>query len=205
MPETGLVLEGRLVRLEPLTLDHAPAMATVGAVDRESYGWTNVPRDESSARTYVEQALADKAVVPFATILRSTGALVGSTRFLQMQRWAWVEGSPHQRGADLPDVLEIGATWLSPTVQRTGVNREAKLLMLTWAFETWRVHRVQLRTDSRNERSRRAIEGLGAHLDGVVRAERVGYDGGIRDTATYSILDVEWPAVKRGIEASLSR
>jgi RimJ/RimL family protein N-acetyltransferase len=92
--------------------------------------------------------------------------------------------------------VEIGWTWLAPSAQRTAINTEAKLLMLTFAFEEWKVDRVCLRTDRRNERSRNAIERLGATLDGVIRADRPGSDGTIRDTAHYSIVADEWPAVR---------
>jgi RimJ/RimL family protein N-acetyltransferase len=106
-------------------------------------------------------------------------------------------------GATLPDVCEIGWTWLAPEAQRTGVNTEAKLLMLTLAFESRLVHRVNFRTDARNKRSRAGIERLGAHLDGVLRTDKVASDGAIRDSAYYSILDSEWPAVKQVLTAGL--
>ncbi|MFN0070456.1 MAG: GNAT family N-acetyltransferase, partial [Chloroflexota bacterium] len=94
---------------------------------------------------------------------------------------------------------------LAQDAQRSGINREAKLLMLTWAFEVWRVHRVTFRTDARNERSRWAIANLGARFDGVLRAAQIAYDGGIRDTAVYTILDSEWDTVKAGLQALLAR
>ena len=150
-------------------------------------------------RRYVDTALSlrDAAkALPFTTIARATGNIVGSTRFGNIEFWNWPAGNPHQRGERLPDVVEIGWTWLSPEAQRTGINTEAKLLMLTHAFESWKVHRVSFRTDSRNERSRAAIERLGARFDGVVRADSIAYDGAIRDSAVYSILDSEWPQVK---------
>jgi RimJ/RimL family protein N-acetyltransferase len=100
-------------------------------------------------------------------------------------------------------VVEIGWTWYAPDVQRTGLNTEAKLLMLTHAFETWRVHGVRLMTDARNERSRRAILRIGAAFDGVLRGHRVATDGTIRDTAAFSMLDAEWPAAKARLQALL--
>jgi RimJ/RimL family protein N-acetyltransferase len=154
----------------------------------------------------VETTLADRAArraVPFATIDRATDAVVGSTRFGNIEFWAWPPGNPHQRGAQLPDVVEIGWTWLAPSAQRTGINTEAKRLMLTHAFESWRVHRVSLMTDARNGRSRDAILRLGACFDGVLRASRVAADGAIRDTAAYSVLDAEWPDVKSALLARL--
>ena len=149
---------------------------------------------------YVAEALADwesGTALPFATIARQDDQVVGSTRFGNIQFWRRSEESrslsPH------PDAVEIGWTWLADHAQRTGINREAKLLMLTIAFETWGVHRVSFRADSRNEQSRIAIEKLGAKLDGVIRADKIGHDGAIRDTATYSILRSEWDGVKSNL------
>jgi RimJ/RimL family protein N-acetyltransferase len=201
-------LTGRLVRLEPLRLEHVPALARIGGADRETFGLTIVPSDQASAQAYVELALKEHAagtVVPFATVRLADEQVVGTTRYLNIQHWSWPQGSPLTRRADQPDVVEIGATWLNPAVQRSGVNREAKLLMLSYAFETWQVHRVQLKTDARNTRSRNAILGIGARPDGIIRAERVAADGGIRDTAVFSIVQSEWPDVKRALQASLAR
>ena len=194
-----VTLEGRYVRLEPLTIEHVPALVQAATQSRATYDQTDVPSDEPGMRRYVDTALSlrDAAkALPFTTIARATGNVVGSTRFGNIEFWNWPAGNPHQRGERLPDVLEIGWTWLSPEAQRTGINTEAKLLMLTHAFESWMVHRVSFRTDSRNERSRAAIERLGARFDGVVRAASIAYDGAIRDSAIYSILDSEWPQVK---------
>ena len=101
--------------------------------------------------------------------------------------------------------MEIGWTWLASSVQRTPVNTEAKYLMLGHAFETWRVHVLRLKTDRRNERSRAAIQRIGAAFDGVVRAAQAGSDGALRDTACYSMLEAEWPAAKAALEARLAR
>ena len=141
--------------------------------------------------------------MPFATVDRKANRVVGSTRFGNIEFWAWPPGNRHQRGEHLPDVVEIGWTWLAGSAQRSGINTEAKLLMLGHAFEHWHVHRVSLMTDARNSRSREAIERLGARFDGVLRAARVASDGGIRDTAAYSILDSEWPAVKNTLQARI--
>lgn len=203
-----VTLEGNHVRLEPLSLSHVSALVQAATPLRETYTYTEVPATEAGMQRYVETALARQetgTALPFATIDRKSGRVVGSTRFGNIEFWDWPAGSPHQRGAHLPDVVEIGWTWLAPDAQRTAINTEAKLLMLTHAFETWRVHRVWIRTDSRNERSRRAIDRLGAHLDGVIRAAQVAYDGAIRDTATYSIIDSEWPAVKARLRGLLER
>src|SRR5262249_40817983 len=123
--------------------------------------------------------------------------------FLTCEFWSGPPGHPPRRGEDLPDVVEIGAPWLAALAQRTAINTEAKLLMLTHAFETWRVHRVSLMTDARNERSRRAILRLGARFDGVIRAQRTAVDGTIRDTAAFSILEEEWPMVKQQLQSRL--
>jgi RimJ/RimL family protein N-acetyltransferase len=202
----AVTLQGRYVRLEPLTPAHIPALLAVAQAARGTFGLTFVPADELSMRQYVATALAARAVaraLPFATVDRATDQVVGSTRFGNVEFWAWPPGNPHQRGEHLPDVVEIGWTWLAPAAQRTGVNTEAKLLMLTHAFEVWRVHRVSLMTDARNRRSRDAIVRLGAGFDGVLRASRVAADGAIRDTAAYSILDSEWPGVKAALLARL--
>ena len=203
-----VVLEGRHVRLEPLALDHARALLAAGSGPRDTYGFTTVPPDEPSMLRYIEAALRDQEAgrtLPFATVAKATGQVVGSTRFGNIEYWVWPAGNPYQRGEDLPDVVEIGWTWLAAESQRTPINTEAKLLMLTHAFEAWRVHRVSLMTDARNERSRRAIQRVGARFDGVIRAQRPGSDGTIRDTAAFSILGSEWPTVKRQLHSRLNQ
>ena len=201
-----LALEGAHVRLEPLELRHVPVLAAVASGPRDTYAFTWVPDGEPAMLRYVEEALALResgAAVPFATIQRATGRAIGSTRFFNFEYFRWPEGArvPPQP----PDAVEIGWTWLAADAQRTPVNTEAKLLMLTHAFETWRVLRVNLRTDARNARSRAAIERLGAKLDGILRAHVPASDGGVRDTATYSLLATEWPAAKSRLEARLGQ
>jgi RimJ/RimL family protein N-acetyltransferase len=201
-----VVLAGVHVRLEPLTLAHVPALCRAGSGPRDTYAFTVVPADEASMRAWVEHALAEQAArraMPFATV-DATGTVVGSTRFGNIEFWTWPPGNVNQRGTQVPDVVEIGWTWLAASAQRTAVNTEAKLLMLTHAFETWRVHRVSLMTDARNTRSREAIARLGARADGVLRAQRPATDGSIRDSAAYSILEAEWPAVKARLRARLA-
>ncbi len=202
-----VVLQGAHVKLEPLTPAHVPALCRVAGGPRDTYEFTLVPVGEAAMRAYVESALAEQAArraMPFATA-DATGTVVGSTRFGNIEFWPWPPGNANQRGTDVPDAVEIGWTWLAASAQRTAVNTEAKLLMLTHAFETWHVHRVSLMTDARNMRSRAAIARLGAHADGVLRAQRPATDGGIRDGAAYSILEAEWPAVKAGLRARLAR
>jgi RimJ/RimL family protein N-acetyltransferase len=205
---TPVVLAGRHVRLEPLTREHVAPLMAVASGPRDTYGFTAVPTSAADMLRYVESALADqdaRRAMPFATVDRGTGRVVGSTRFGNVDFWGWPAGSPLQRGEQAPDVVEIGWTWLAADAQRTAINTEAKLLMLTHAFEAWRVHAVKLQTDARNMRSRNAIERLGARLDGVLRVNRVAADGGIRDTATYSILESEWPRVKANLQSRLTR
>ena len=198
-------LVGRTIRLEPMQAEHVDALAEAAAEDRDhrTFRWTFVPDGREAMAAYVATALQgrdDDLFTPFVTVRQEDGRIVGSTRFLT-ERWDWSPSDPARQREDAPDVVEIGWTWLAPSVQRTAVNTEAKLLMLGHAFETWRVHRVCLRTDRRNERSRNAIERLGATLDGVIRADRPASDGTVRDTAHYSITAEEWPAIRERLAA----
>ena len=205
---TPVVLTGRFVRLEPLTRAHAPALCAAAAGPRDTYGLTWVPGSLAEAQAYVDTGLreqGERRSLPFATVDRLAERVVGSTRFLNIEFWSWPDGNAHQRGGERPDVVEIGATWLAADAQRTSLNTEAKLPMLAHAFDHWRVHRVSLMTDARNERSRNAIVRLGARFDGVLRAARPASDGAIRDTAAFSILDSEWPAVRTKLQARLTQ
>lgn len=209
------VLEGAIVRLEPLAAGHAPALAEAAAENRASYGFTWVPDGVADARSYVETALAYQAEgrgLPFAVRRRADGRIVGSTRFLDLQVFTWPPSWPPGRGGgpvpsdeQVPSVAEIGSTWYAASAQRTGVNAECKLLLLTHAFEVWQAHRVSFKTDARNRASRGAIERLGALPDGVLRAHAPARDGSIRDTAFYSVLADEWPQVRAGLRGRLSR
>jgi RimJ/RimL family protein N-acetyltransferase len=193
-----VILTGHFVRLEPLSIDHVEALAAAAAIDRSSFGWTVVPDGIEAMRAYVDALLDDHAalkVLPFAQLDATSGAVVGCTRFLYPYWW---------RGRAEPDELEIGGTWLGAAAQRTPINSEAKLLLLTYAFETFGVWRVSLCTDENNTRSRTAIERLGATFEGVLRNHRVragefGNPTGdilARNTAVYSIIESEWPAVR---------
>ena len=202
----SVTLEGRHVRLESLSLDHIPGLVQAASQSRDTYGFTYVPADAGAMGIYVETALAGRdagTMLPFATIDRATERVAGSTRFHHAEFWDWPPDNSNQRSKQTPDVVNIGTTWLAADAQQMGINREAKLLMLTHAFESWLVHRVRITADSRNERSLRAIMRLGAHLDGVVRADRLAVDGAIRDSAFYSFLDSEWPEVKAQLTARL--
>jgi RimJ/RimL family protein N-acetyltransferase len=203
---TPVTLEGRWVRLEPLARAHAEGLLAAAAGPRDTYGFTLVPGTAAEAAAYVDAALGEQEAgraLPFATVDRALDVVVGSTRLFNIEFWTWSPGNANQRGAERPDVVEIGWTWLAAAAQRTPINTEAKLLMLIHAFEHWRVHRVSLMTDARNQRSRQAILRLGARFDGILRAARPASDGAIRDTAAFSILEAEWPAVRANLEARL--
>lgn len=187
-------LAGRHVSLEPLRSDHVEAIAAAGAADRSSFGFTQVPDGRKEAVEYVTWLLDDAAharAAPFVQRRLADGEVVGCTRFLNP---LWPLGREH------PDEVEIGGTWLSASAQRTSVNSEAKLLLLTHAFEAWQVQRVAICTDARNAQSRRAIERLGAHFEGEHRRHRRSTRAGeatrLRDTATYAITIDDWPTVR---------
>jgi RimJ/RimL family protein N-acetyltransferase len=201
-----VLLEGTHVRLEPLSPLHLGPLSAIAARPRETYRLTSVPEDASAMSEYLDIAFGQARTglgLPFATVERAGGAVVGSTRFWNLEFWNWPKGQPRRRPEGIPDAVEIGYSWLAPEAQRTAINTEAKLLMLAHAFEVWEVHRVNLRTDVRNARSRAAIERLGARLDGVLRTHTPAADGGIRDTATYSLLASEWPAARERLTARL--
>ena len=198
MPDT-VTLCGSHVRLEPLALHHLPGLVAAANQDRATYGFTMVPDTTEVAERYVLAALNDRqagSALPFATVDASTDAVVGCTRFLDLDYWD---------DRSTPTVAEIGGTWLAPSAQRTLVNTEAKLLMLTHAFEEWKVLRVTLKTDARNERSRRAIERLGASFEGVRRAHMPATDGTVRNSAYYSIVASEWPGIRARLCDRLGR
>ena len=203
-------LEGRQVRLEPLSEVHIPGLVSAAAEDRTNYQWTYTPEGLDQMTEYVEDALekvASGAHVAFATIRKGAAPdgsdlVAGATRFCEIAFWDWPPGATHQRHG-VPDVTDIGFTWLSGSAQRSPVNTEAKLLMMTHAFEVWEVHRVALQTDVRNERSRAAIERIGGQLDGIMRADRPGADDTVRTSARFSIVAAEWPAIKTRLTARL--
>jgi N-acetyltransferase len=210
MPDR-FTLEGPRVRLEPLSESHIPALVEAAALDRSTYQWTYTPDGAEQMTDYVRDALAKVAAgthVAFATVRRAAGPagsdqVVGATRFCEIACWQWPPGASHQRHG-VPDVVDIGFTWLAGPAQRTHVNTEAKLLMLTHAFEVWEVHRVALQTDVRNTRSRAAIERIGGRLDGIMRADRPGADDTVRTSARFSIVAAEWPEVKARLTGRLA-
>ncbi len=200
------VLTGRQVRLEPLERHHIGGLVNAAANDGGLYEWSFVPVGEEKMERYVDLALAAReagTALPFATIRVADGAVIGSTRFFNLERWDWPEGHP-DKGRRFADACEIGYTWLARPAIRTAANTEAKLLLLTHAFETWTMLRVCLHTDARNERSRAAMERIGAQFEGILRAHRMAVDYTPRDSARYSIIAAEWPGVKRRLQSRLA-
>ena len=191
-------LSGIHVRLEPLAHSHAEGLVAASAGDPALYQWSAVPVGREAVNRYIETALAWQAAgtaVPYATVRMADGAVLGSTRFFDIERWAWPAG--HLRhGRVHADVCEIGHTWLTAGAIRTAANTEAKLLMLTHAFEVWQLLRVCLHTDARNKRSQAAIERIGGKFEGALRAHRMAADFTPRDSFRYSIVAAEWPAAK---------
>jgi len=202
-----LVLVGTHVRLEPLQPRHIGGLVAAAGIDPSLYQWSPVPKDENEAASYIETALAWKqaeTAVPFAIVRTSDGLVLGSTRFFNLERWPWPKGH-RSHGRAYPDACEIGYTWLGRSAIRTAANTEAKMIMLTHAFEAWQVLRVCLHTDVRNERSRAAIERIGGKFEGILRAHRMAADFIPRDSARYSILASEWPEVKVRLRQRMER
>ncbi|HET7027069.1 MAG TPA: GNAT family N-acetyltransferase [Candidatus Limnocylindrales bacterium] len=189
-----VVLEGSIVRLEPLRETHLDGLADAG-LDEAVWRWVTVDvRTREALAGWIREALSEEAAgtsLPFATVERSTGRPIGSTRFLNIDR-----RNRH---------VEIGWTWVAPAWQRTGVNREAKLLMLRHAFETLGCLRVEFKTDSLNDASRAALLGIGATFEGIFRNHVISQGGRIRHSAWYSVTDTDWPTVRERLEASLRR
>lgn len=189
-----VTLEGRNVRLEPLSMTHLDELCAVG-LDEELWRWIPTPiRSKNEMRAYIETALEGEkqgSMLPFATIEKTSGKAMSSTRYANIDR-------ANRR-------LEIGGTWIARPWQRTAVNTEAKFLMLRHAFESLGCIRVELKTDALNERSRRAILRLGAKEEGTFRRHVVTASGRVRDTVYFSIIDSEWQQVKENLEVKLFR
>lgn len=194
-------LQGSQVRLEPLAMSHASELAVGAEEDRSTYGFTFVPRahqvDEYIA-AHLKRA-EDGLMAPFAQIRLSDGRAVGCTAYWDLRTW------PEQ--PELCAVM-VGWTWLAASAQRSGINVDAKLLLFTYAFETLGVVRVDLSTDARNERSQRAIAGVGARFEGVLRSwsrsHAPGEEGRLRDSALFSVIAAEWPGVKESLARRLA-
>lgn len=191
---TPVTLEGSVVRLEPIRRDHADLFWQVAKDDLDDiFRWIPYSmKTQDDFRKLIDKALAEQErgeSVVFATVERSSGRTIGSTRFMNIDR-------ANRR-------VEIGSTWIAPAWQRTGVNTEAKYLMLQQAFEVWGCFRVELKTDALNEKSRAAILRLGAKEEGTLRRHVITWTGRVRDSVYFSILDNEWPAVKTKLEAMM--
>jgi N-acetyltransferase len=196
----GPVLEGTLVRLEPLAHRHAADLAVAAEQDRSSYGFTWVPR-AAEVDDYINAQLGRAAsgrMAPYAQVRISSGRAVGATAYWDPRRWP---------GRSELYAIEVGFTWLAGSVQGSGINQEAKLLLFRHAFEQWGVVRVDLKTDARNMRSRAAIEALGARFEGGLRnwsqSWAPGEEGQLRDSAMYSVIASEWPECRRRLEERL--
>jgi RimJ/RimL family protein N-acetyltransferase len=189
-----VILEGRHVRLEPLSLAHLEPLCAVG-LEGDIFRWFPEPvHSAADMRVFIDKAMQAQQVgtaLPFATIDRASSRAIGSTRFGNIDM-------AHRR-------VEIGWTWLAPAWQRTPANTEAKYLMLRHAFEQLGCIRVELKTDALNDKSRAAILRIGAKEEGILRQHVITASGRLRDSVYYSILDKEWPAVKAVLEEKLAR
>jgi N-acetyltransferase len=201
VPIEPVTLRGAHVELIALAVGHAAELAEAAAGDRETYGFTEVPDGAGAMAEYITKLLGlrdEGSAMPFAQRRLADGRLVGCTRFMELRWW---------RGRTAPDEAEIGGTWLAADAQRSPLNTEAKLLLLTHAFETWEVWRVALCTDARNERSRTAIERIGARFEGILRNHRpsavAGEAGRPRDSALFAITASDWPGVRERLRARL--
>ncbi|MFI1563059.1 GNAT family N-acetyltransferase [Streptomyces sp. NPDC020490] len=193
----GPLLEGALVRLEPLEHRHAADLAVAAEEERGTYSFTWVPRAEEVG-AYVDAQLERASTgrpAPYAQVSVATGRAVGATSYWDPRCW---------RSDDRLDAVEIGFTWLARSAQGTGINAEAKLLLFRHAFEEWGVSRVDLKTDARNSRSRAAVESVGARFEGILRnwsrSWTPGEEDRLRDTAIFSITAEEWPACRERLE-----
>jgi RimJ/RimL family protein N-acetyltransferase len=195
------VLEGSLVRLEPLSDRHAADLAAAAEEDRGSYAFTLVPRaGEVTGYVAAQSARMAQGLVPLAQIRRADGRAVGCTAYWDPRYWP---------GRDDLRAIEIGFTWLAASAQGAGLNAEAKLLLMDHAFGRLGVARVDMKTDARNERCRWALEALGATFEGVLRSWSVswapGEDGRLRDSAMYSVIAPEWDAVRARLARRVAR
>ena len=196
----GPVLEGSLVRLEPLDHGHAADLAAAAEENRSSYGFTWVP-PAAEVGDFIDAQHARAAagsLAPYAQVDRASGRAVGATAYWEPRLWP---------DGDRLCAIEVGYTWLAASAQGTGLNTEAKYLLFRHAFESWHVARVDLKTDARNARSRAAIEKTGAHFEGVLRSWSPswvpGEEGRLRDSAMFSITAEEWPDRRAGLERRL--
>jgi len=198
---TAPVLTGAHVELQPLASTHLDDLVSAAAEDTQTYGFTTVPAGREAMARYADELLEARdrgETIPFAQVSLEEQRAVGVTRYLTLRS---------RTAHDLPYAVEVGGTWLAASAQGTRVNREAKLLLMTHAFETWRVGRVDFKTDARNERSRAALLSIGASFEGVLRSWQAshvaGEDDKLRDSAMYSVVAAEWPTVRAGLQARM--
>lgn len=187
-------LIGDLVRLAPLASEHLPDLKRIAFAHPVEFAFTSTPRDEAEADAYFGRALAEQAAgsaYPVAVITLHDDRVVGTSRLSEIN-------AMHRR-------CELGFSWYDPTLFRSGVNTDSKMLLLDFAFETLRLIRVQLQTDTRNLRSQAAITALGARYEGVLKRHQVAKDGYVRDTMIYAITDLDWPEVKKLLRARIDR
>jgi RimJ/RimL family protein N-acetyltransferase len=192
-------LSGTLIRLEPLSHHHVDGLFESASEDRSAYGFTNVPQSRDAMDDYVSDLLRmweAGDVVPFAQVEVASDRPVGATRLMTIRSL---------QSPATPYAVEIGGTWLAASAQRSGLNTQAKQLLLEYVFDAWNVGRVDLKTDARNDRSRNAILRIGATFEGVLRhwqpSQLAGEENRLRDSAIFSILDTEWPRVKEHLRA----
>lgn len=193
-PILPITLEGRHVRLEPMTLDHLPGLIDAGCIPALWDLTTSRHDTPATMRAYVETALAWRdagSAIPFVTIARANGIVIGSTRFGNI--------APEHRRA------EIGWTWITPAWQRSAINTEAKYLMFRHAFEVWDLLRVELKTAVENARSRAAMARAGCTEEGTLRMHMIREDGGRRDSVYFSVIAPEWPRVRAHLEGLMAR
>lgn len=196
-------LVGLRVRLEPLQLAHVEALVAAASEERSTYGFTVVPQGHAAMREHVSALLRDfdaGLVVPFVQVDVVAQRVVGMTRYLTLR---------YRDGGSEPYAVEIGGTWLTASAQRSGINTGAKFLLFSHAFDAWRVTRVDLKTDNRNERAKIAISRLGATFEGVLRhwqpSHVLGEEMQYRDTAMYSVIREDWPRVSSQFFADMGR
>jgi RimJ/RimL family protein N-acetyltransferase len=200
----ALTLTGRNIRLEPLGLEHVEALAAASAADPSLcddliYNFTVVPQGTEETTRYIQTALDWQeagTAVPFIVIRNADNAVIGTTRYWNIERWLWPAGHARHNNPH-PDVCEIGWTWYTRSAIRTAANTEAKFLMLAHAFEVWNALRVCLQTDSRNLRSQASMERIGFKREGVLRAHKLAADNVPRDSVRFSMTAAEWPQAKQ--------
>jgi RimJ/RimL family protein N-acetyltransferase len=197
-----LILTGRHIRLEPLGLEHVEALAAAADPalgDDLIYNFTVVPQGTEETTRYIQTALDWQeagTAVPFIVIRNADNAVIGTTRYWNIERWLWPAGHARHNNPH-PDVCEIGWTWYTRSAIRTAANTEAKFLMLAHAFEVWNALRVCLQTDSRNLRSQASMERIGFKREGVLRAHKLAADNVPRDSVRFSMTAAEWPQAKQ--------